>query len=932
MKTAKPLITFLLVLPIVLWGCSKQEKIDPVSDYEITAIEQDFSAHWLRSDLLVLKSSVSQAYLLASEDGKLDDGEVASSRFPLKAIDQPEWLLEHYPHLSEFYAFEVTIEDEKIKSLLTQQLAVLQIDKKNLPVALSYVQHYGIIDQLFTGGDNDADEFTKLGAWPKENGTDFSLWAPTAIDVKVKLFNQDKIALDNSELALEKDSTTGIWSGASNLASHGTFYLYEISVYHPSTKAIEVVTVTDPYSLSLSTNSLFSQVANLNEGDTQPEGWSEHSVPEVLNPEANIFYEMHIRDFSASDTNLSDASYAGKYKAFSESDSFGALHLKALGEAGLNTLHLLPTYDIGTVNEDPERTIFPSDNLQKICALKPDFSLCKSNISADLTLQTVLQSYDPMGSDAQNLIEQLRELDPYNWGYDPFHYTVPEGSYALEPDGFSRLREFREMVQSIHNKGFRVIMDVVYNHTYQAGLGNKSVLDKIVPNYYHRLNPITGGIEQSTCCDNTATENRMMAKLMIDSLVVWARDYKIDGFRFDLMGHQPKAAMLEAREAVRAVDADTYFYGEGWNFGEVANNAQFVQASQQELAGTEIGTFTDRLRDAVRGGSSFVSRDAIRLGQGIGNGLLLAPNELQSEENNAAMLAEYFLSMDQIRIGLAANLANFPLRNATGEQVTGKDIDYGGGPTGYAHDPADTINYVSKHDNQTLWDNHQYRIASEISTDDRVRMQVLSLAYPLMAQGIPFLHMGSELLRSKSFLRDSYDYADWFNRVDFSKQTNNYHVGLPPEVKDGDNWAIISRIITANEGRDQVKPANIEATSDRFIDLLAIRTSSPLFSLTSAEQVIERVRFHNTGPEQQPGLIVMSIADLKDEKDLDKDVNNIIVLFNNSLESVQFAYPGAAGYRLHDRLQNGADTVVKGSISNEQGFQIPPLTVAVFVN
>ena len=142
---------------------------------------------------------------------------------------------------------------------------------------------------------------------------------------------------------------------------------------------------------------------------------------------------------------------------------------------------------------------------------------------------------------------------------------------------------------------------MVYNHTFAAGLKEKSVLDKIVPNYYHRLNPTSGEIEQSTCCDNTATEHVMMAKLMTDSLVVWARDYRIDGFRFDLMGHQPKAAMLKARDAVRKIDPDTYFYGEGWNFGEVANNKRFVQSTQLELGGTEIGTYTDRLRDAVRG-------------------------------------------------------------------------------------------------------------------------------------------------------------------------------------------------------------------------------------------------------------------------------------------------------------------------------------------
>lgn len=921
-----------IVLSATLFGCSKSPERDPLNNYDVAKLEQDFAAHWLQKDLLLTKRPINQAYLLASEQSTLDEGEDATSRFPLKAIDQPTWLKDRYPHLADFYAFEVAIDVPLIKSLLTQQLAVLQVNKKEQAVALSYVQQYGVIDDLFTASENDADEFTGFGAVVTDSGTRFSLWAPTASQVSLVLFDQNKMAITKKPISLEKDDLTGIWTSMTEYAPIGTFFQYQVTAYHPSTQAIEQVTVTDPYSLSLSTNSIFSQVVDLNAQDTQPEGWLEHQIPELARPEAHVLYEMHIRDFSAVDSALSDPAFSGKYQAFSETDSFGAKHLQALREVGLNTLHLLPTYDISTVNEESAQTIYPNDTLEKICRLQAAFSLCEQDLQRDLTLQSILQSFNPKSADAQGVVEQLRAIDPYNWGYDPFHYTVPEGSYALEPDGIPRLVAFRKMVQSIHEKGFRVIMDVVYNHTYASGLAEKSVLDKVVPNYYHRLNPITGNIEQSTCCDNSATEHRMMAKLMIDSLVVWARDYKIDGFRFDLMGHQPKAAMLEARNAVQAVDIDTYFYGEGWNFGEVANNAHFVQASQLELAGTEIGTFTDRLRDAVRGGSSFVSKQAIRQGQGIGNGLLTMPNELQSQENNAAMLAEYLLSMDQVRVGLAANLAEFPLQNATGENVLGKDIDYGGGPTGYALDPADTVNYVSKHDNQTLWDNNQYRIANEVSTDDRVRMQILSLAYPLMAQGIPFLHMGSELLRSKSFLRDSYDYGDWFNQVDFSKQTNNYNVGLPPKVKDGDNWDIIGRIIAANQGRDMVQAKHIEAASARFMDLLSIRTSTALLSLSTAQEVIDRVRFHNTGPDQQPGLIVMSISDPSGDKDIDKTINNLVVIFNNSQENRQFAYPDAQSFSLHPNLQGGADPVVKNAASDTQGFSIPPLTVAVFVN
>ena len=420
----------------------------------------------------------------------------------------------------------------------------------------------------------------------------------------------------------------------------------------------------------------------------------------------------------------------------------------------------------------------------------------------------------------------------------------------------------------------------------------------------------------------------MMEKLMTDSLTVWARYYKIDGFRFDLMAHQPKSSILKARKAVQAVDSDTYFYGEGWNFGEVANNQRFIQASQLELGGTQIGTFTDRLRDAVRGGAFSASGNDIRKSQGIGSGLGTLPNELV---NKIKSKNDYLLSADQLRIGLAGNLANFPLRNAQNENVTGKDIPYGDQPTGYALDPADTINYVSKHDNQTLWDNNQYRLPYDTSTKDRVRIHLQSLAFPIFAQGIPFLHMGSEFLRSKSFLRDSYDYGDWFNKVDFTKQTNNYNVGLPPADKDQENWPLIKKLLAKNEGRDRVSSSDIEFSAEVFKEFISLRVSSPLFRLTSNAEIIKRVKFHNTGKEQQIGLIVMSIDDSKKSHQLDANISGIVVIFNTSTTAKVINFKGAGRYQLHPMQSNGVDTIVKQSSGNESSFSVPALTTSVFI-
>lgn len=889
---------------------------------ELVSKASDSSAHWLTPELLVMpKSNQKVLYQL------VNTSKTGFDTLTLSKVTFPEHLAKKFPHLADFQAYKIDLPTSQAKTWLKQQLLVVGFDKSHQAQTASFVQAGAAIDALYTQGENDANEVADLGAIVTENGVIFKLWAPTAQQVEVLLFNKD-LTLKSSQLTMTEDVNTGVWSVQGKELTSGDFYQYQVTVYHPASKKIETLITTDPYSLSLSVNSKHSQIVDLDDEVTQPVNWKNHTVPTVKNVEDNIFYETHIHDFSADDSALSNIPYRGKYKAFSEQDSFGIKHLKALKKAGLNNIHLLPTFDIATVNEDPSKVVSLNNTLgevkAKVCDIAPNTSMCidgSDQVDDKQTLKSLLESFDVNGTQAQKIVSELREFDDYNWGYDPYHYTVPEGSYAVNPQGISRLVEFREMVQSIHGLGFRVIMDVVYNHTHQAGLEPNAVLDKIVPNYYHRLDPITAAIEQSTCCDNTATERVMMAKLMTDSLVVWARDYKIDGFRFDLMGHQPKSAMLAAREAVRQVDSDTYFYGEGWNFGEVVSNSQFTQASQLELSGTSIGTYTDRLRDAVRGGGNN-TRDS----QGIGNGLLTFPNDKQNPEN---IHDDYTLRMDQLRIGLAGNLVNFPLKNINGEKVFGKDIPYGDQPTGYALDPADTINYVSKHDNQTLWDNSQYRLPFDVTTNDRVRMHLQSLSFTLFAQGIPFLHMGSEFMRSKSYLRDSYDYSDWYNRVDFSKQTNHYNVGLPPRDKDQENWPLIKEVLKGHQGRDHVKAKHIEFSAKVFEEMIALRMSSPLFRLTTAKDIIDKVSFLNTD-NKQIGLLVMKLDD-RQGIPVDDNVESLIVIFNTSTKTQTFEYDGADKYQQHPIQKNGADTIIKQSKSDEKGFTVPALSSVVFL-
>jgi len=914
------------------------------TEAQLTKLPANWSAHWLTNNLLVLpKEAKIFDYQLVH---KTVSGYQNIALTPTKI---PENLVVKHPHLADFQGYSVSLPLNIIKQWLKSQLMVVKsiqfTDDNNKLVKqvkqLAYVQTGAVIDDLYTTGNKDADEVVDLGATINRTNSvvnvSFKLWAPTAQSVAVYLFDDNLKAIDDQPLAMIEDIETGVWHTTTAKDVSYSYYKYQVQVFHPASNQIESLMVTDPYSLSLSVNSQFSQVVDLNDAQTQPNGWLEQANPIVNNVEDNVFYETHIRDFSANDSSLSNSAFRGKYKAFSEKNSVAINHLKTLKKAGLNNIHLLPTFDLATVNEDSNARLSLDDNLEKLCEIAVSASICQQDYNRQQSIKSLLQSYDVAGQEAQALVSNIRQVDDYNWGYDPYHYTVPEGSYAIDANGVPRIVEFREMVQNLHNLGFRVIMDVVYNHTYQAGLAEKSVLDKIVPQYYHRLDPISGKVEQSTCCDNTATERVMMGKLMTDSLVVWARDYKIDGFRFDLMGHQPKDLMLASREAVRLVDSDTYFYGEGWNFGEVASNSQFIQASQLELGGSEIGTFSDRLRDAVRGGGNN-TRDS----QGIGNGLLTFPNDKYL--NKQEMIADYNLRMDQLRVGLAGNLVNFPLRNLDNKLVLGKDVPYGDQPTGYALDPADTINYVSKHDNQTLWDNSQYRLPFDVSTEDRVRMHVQSLSFVLFAQGIPFIHMGSEFMRSKSFLRDSYDYGDWFNRVDFSKQDNFYNVGLPPAEKDEANWPLIKKVFAGHQGRDQVNAKQIQQSSNAFIDMLAIRMSSPLFRLTNEQSIIDKVSFLNAdisakkGSEQQTGLLVMHIDDNVGEA-VDDKYQSLMVIFNTSDKTQTFNYNfkedfntnTTQRYQLHPIQKKGTDEVLKKSTVTVKGFTVPALSSVVFV-
>jgi pullulanase-type alpha-1,6-glucosidase len=580
----------------------------------------------------------------------------------------------------------------------------------------------------------------------------------------------------------------------------------------------------------------------------------------------------------------------------------------------MNHLHLLPAFDLATV---PERR---ADQQQPPCDL-PALTTAPGGRASDAQ---------------QACVDQVRDSDGFNWGYDPFHYGVPEGSYATDPDGWARTRQFRQMVQGINGAGLRVVMDVVYNHTTAAGQDPRSVLDRIVPGYYHRL-LADGSLATSTCCANTATEHAMMGKLMVDTLVQWARDYKVDGFRFDLMGHHSKQNLLDVRAALDqlterrdGVDGRSiYLYGEGWNFGEVANDARFVQATQQNMAGTGIGTFTDRLRDAVRGGGPFDENPRV---QGFGSGLYTDPNGDPVNGTPEQQQARLLLYQDQIKVGLAGNLRDFEFVDRTGQTVTGADVDYNGSPAGYAADPSDTVTYVDAHDNETLYDATVMKLPTGTSRADRVRMNTVALSTTALSQGVSFWHAGADLLRSKSLDRNSYNSGDWFNRVDWTLADNAFGSGLPPQ---GDNASKrpFHEPLLADPALDPDEQ-QMRAARDRAAELLRIRFSSPLFRLGTAERIQQRVGFPIGGPDQALGVVVMTIDDTRGT-DLDRRWEGIVVVFNASDEPTTQRVPGTSGarYQLHPVQAGGGDPVVKQARFDrgDGEFTVPARTVAVFV-
>ncbi|OWT50889.1 type I pullulanase [Bacillus sp. K2I17] len=489
--------------------------------------------------------------------------------------------------------------------------------------------------------------------------TKFRVWAPTASEAKLVTYKKwnDKIGTEINMQQSEK----GTWKAELTGNQKGLFYTYKVKIGDRWTEAV------DPYVRAASVNGDKGAVVDLEE--TTPEKWKTNKKPKFKNPEDAIIYELHVRDLSIQPE--SGIKHKGKYLGVTEKGTRGPKDVKTgldhMKDLGVTHVQLLPIFDYASVNE-----------------------------------------------------ENLNEPQ-YNWGYDPKNFNVPEGSYSTNPyEPTVRITELKQMIQTLHDNNLRVVMDVVYNHMYNAAESN---FHKLVPGYYYRYNE-DGTFANGTGVGNdTASERKMMRKFMVDSVTYWAKEYNLDGFRFDLMGIHDYETMNEIRKAVNQIDPSIILHGEGWDLNTpLAAELKANQKNAVKMKG--IAHFNDNIRDGLKG-SVFEEKE---------NGFVNGKENME----------------DRIKKGITAG------------------IDYDINSSTY-QDPEQVLTYVEAHDNHTLWDKLELTNSSD-SEEVRKQMHKLSSSILLTSQGIPFLHAGQEFMRTKYGDHNSYKSPDSINQMDWLRR------------------------------------------------------------------------------------------------------------------------------------------------------------------
>ncbi|HUA37152.1 MAG TPA: type I pullulanase [Candidatus Sulfopaludibacter sp.] len=527
-----------------------------------------------------------------------------------------------------------------------------------------------------------------LGAVYHPEATSVKLWAPTAKQVRLLLFN-DATTESFQAIPMSRDPD-GIWSADLKGDRDGRYYLYEVTLLSAGSVKPTVYRVNDPYARGCSANS--GRTLIYDPRKTNPAGWNQDHFVTLKNNTDAVLYEAHIRDFSINkDSGVADnnrGKYLGMVQSGTKTPGGLASGLDHLKELGVTHVHLLPCFDYA-------------------------------------------------GGDERQKVD---EYTWYDWGYDPVLYNTPAGSYATNPDGTARQKEFKEMVQAFHRNHIGVVLDVVFNHTAATGSRPASIFDKVFPGYYYRMDQSGRYADGTGCGNELASEKPMVRKLIVDSIKYWMTEYHVDGFRFDLMGILDRETMLEVYREAKRINPDAIIYGEGWQMERVLPAEKMM--TQANVQGTGIAAFNDGIRDNIKGDYAN-ARDA---------------GFVQGMEPPFGGMTRFH------------------------QEIKGQSTGRGSQDIG-VFSPNETINYDSVHDDLCLWD--KLRLSAPNAPEAlRVNMDKLAAGIVLTAQGVPFLHAGDEFLRSKNLNPNSYNDNDpRVNPIDWSlkdrhKDVFNFYRGM----------------------------------------------------------------------------------------------------------------------------------------------------------
>ena len=613
-----------------------------------------------------------------------------------------------------------------------------------------------------------------LGANYFKDYTLFKVWSPWADAIEVIIYTEPK-AKEGISYHMNK-SEDGVWELALMGDYANRYYNYIVTM-----NGIRKET-PDPYTKGATANGRKGMIVDFE--NINPNGWENHKRPRPIKATEAILYEMHIRDFSISDD--SGIGNKGKYLAFTEEGTKGPNNISTgidhLKDLGITHLHLLPAYDFGSVDET--------------------------------------------------------KGDGYNWGYDPYLYNVPEGSYATDPyDGRVRIREFKEMVKSLHEKGIAVVMDVVYNHTHTVG---DTPFDILAPKYYYRTDESGDYTNGSGCGNETASEKPMMRKFIVDSVKFWATEYKIDGFRFDLMALHDIDTMKEVERELRKINPNILIYGEPWTAldSPLPMEKQVRKGSQKGLG---IAVFNDDIRNAIKGDNDGIELGFVNGGKGLKR---------------------------DVMVGIAGT------------------IEYSDEIGGFTDSPAESINYVSSHDNLCLFD--KFVKSNPHNTEEqRERMSRLALSIVLTSQGIPFIQGGTEILRTKLGDHNSFKSGDEVNRI---------------------TWSNKNRFLD---------------TYNYIKDLISFRKSQRVMTLDNKEDVINHLRFIDT-PENVIAYLLTS--------PYQGDYQNIFIIHNADLKEIELQLPYEGQWKvIANDFEVRSEGVIKGTEAFSSKALIAPLSTYILV-